>query len=62
MIRDHVIHRFIRERGGRATKKEILEALGRDEESKRLIEEKVTMMTRFGILAIDGDVVVTKKG
>ena len=63
MIQDYVIHRFIRERGGKATKKEVLEALGRDEESKRLIEEKMMMMARFGILSIDGDVVeVTKKG
>lgn len=57
MVQDYIIHRFIRERGGGATKQEILEALGSDEESKRLIEEKLTMMERFGILTIDGEIV-----
>ena len=60
MVQDHIIHRFLRERNGKATKKEILEALGGDEESKRLIEEKVTMMARFDILTIEGDVVSIK--
>jgi len=55
MVQDYIIHRFIRESGGKAMKREILEALGCDEESKRMIEEKLTMMERFGIVAIEGD-------
>ena len=57
MVQDYKIHRFIREQGGKVRKKEILEALGSDKESKRLIEDKLMMMERFGILRIDGDVV-----
>ena len=57
MIRDYMIHRFLREQGGRATKKEILEALGSGEESKRLIEDKLAMMARFNIIMIDGEIV-----
>lgn len=57
MVQDYIIHRFIRERGGKASKQEILEALGSDKDSKRIIEEKLTMMERFGIVVIDGDVV-----
>lgn len=59
-IYEHVIHRFLRERGGKASKQEIFEALGSDEESRRTIEEKVTMMRRMGIVVVDGDVVRIK--
>ena len=55
MVQDYIIHRFVRERGGKASKQEILEALGSDEESRRMIEEKLTMMERFGIVAIEGE-------
>ena len=41
MVQDYIIHRFIRESGGKVTKQEILEALGSDEESRRMIEEKL---------------------
>lgn len=55
-----MIHRFIRERGGKASKQEILEALGTDEESRRAIEEKLTMMERFGFITMDRDIVRIK--
>jgi len=60
MVQDYKIHRFIREKGGKATKKEILEALGSDKESKRLIEEKLGMMARFGLITINRDEVTIK--
>lgn len=56
MVQDYTIHRFI-SKSGRVTKQEICEALGSDEESKRIIEEKLRMMERFGIVVIEGDVV-----
>ena len=56
-----MIHKFISERGGKATKQEIFEALGNDEESRRMIGEKLTTMERFGISAIDGDEVTLVK-
>lgn len=61
MIRDNMIYKFLRERGGKASNREILEGLGSDEESRRLIEEKLTIMERFGIVIIDGDVVRIKQ-
>jgi len=57
MVQDYKIHRFIREQGGKVRKKEILEALGSDKESKRLIEEKLMMMERFGLITVDGEIV-----
>ena len=60
MVQDFTIHRFLRERGGKASKREILEALGSDEESRRSIGEKLTMMERFDIVAIEGDVIRIK--
>ena len=55
-----MVHRFIRERDGKASKQEILEALGKDEECRRAIEEKLMMMARFGIVAIEGDIIRIK--
>ena len=60
MVQDYIIHRFIRESGGKATKREILEALGCDEESRRTIEAKLMMMERFGIVTIEGDIIRIK--
>ena len=60
MVQDYMIHRFIREQGGKATKREILEALGSDEDSRRRIEEKLTMMERFGLVIIEGKEVIIK--
>ena len=61
MVQEYIIHRFLREQGGRATKKQILEALGSDEESKRLIKDKLTLMARFGIITINGENVILGK-
>ncbi len=52
-IQDYMIYRVIKDRGGNATKKQIFEALGTDDEAKRIIEEKLKKMTRFGIVMID---------
>jgi len=52
--------RFLRERGGSASKKEIYRALGDDVESRQMIDEKLRMMERFGLVAIDGEEVSTK--
>jgi len=60
MVQDYMIHRFISRRG-KATKQEIYKALGSDEESNRIIEEKLRMMERFGIVAIQKDVVTMRK-
>jgi hypothetical protein len=54
-IRDRDIYRFIKEGGGRATRRQIFEALGDDEESRKTIEEKLMMMARMGIVIIEGD-------
>jgi len=49
-IYEHVIHRFLRERGGSASKKEIYKALGDDEASRKMIDDKLRMMERFGLI------------
>ena len=54
-IHEHVIHRFLRERGGSASKKEIYGAFGDDAESRRTIDDKLRMMERFGLIIIDGE-------
>jgi len=54
-IRDRDIYSFIKEGGGRATRRRIFEALGDDEESRKTIEEKLMMMARMGIVIIEGD-------
>jgi len=59
-IYEHVIHRFLRESGGSASKKEIYIALGDDSESRRMIDEKLRMMERFGLVIIDGEEVNIK--
>lgn len=59
-VHEHTIWKFIKERGGRATMQEILEALGYDEESKNDINDKLRTMAAMGILVIEGDVVRIK--
>ncbi len=59
-IQDYMIHRFIRENNGKATMAEILKALGKSEEDRRLIREKIQMMERFGMLTVKGDIVSIK--
>lgn len=59
-IYEHTIHRFLRERGGSASKREIYRALGDDVESRQMIDEKLRMMERFGLVDIDGEEVNIK--
>jgi len=59
-IFEHTIHGFIKKRGGSASKKEIYAALGEDADSKRIIDEKLRMMERFGLIVIEGDKVKIK--
>jgi len=56
-----VIHQFLVKNNGKATRREILDALGKDEETRRIVEEKLSMMQRFGLVTIDGDLVALKK-
>ena len=60
MVQEYVIHRFIREQGGKASKKAIYTALGDSAESRRSIDEKLSMMERFGLIIIDGEEVKVK--
>ena len=55
MIQEYMIYRFIKEHGGEAKKQEIFQTLGNDDESKRIIENKLRMMERFGLVIIDGE-------
>ena len=59
-IYEHVIHKFLREHGGSTSKNEIYKALGDDAESRRMIDEKLRMMERFGLVVIDGEKVNVK--
>ena len=62
-ISDYTIYKIIENQGGKTTKKQIfeaLEALGGPEAEKRIIEEKLRTMERFGIITIDGDEVTIK--
>jgi hypothetical protein len=54
-IQDYMIYRVIRDHGGMVTKKQIFEALGTDEKTKKVIEEKLRKMTSFQIVAVEGD-------
>ena len=46
---------------GKATMQQIIEALGKSEEDKNIVEEKIMMMQRFGIVTVDGDLVTIKR-
>ncbi|MDH5441180.1 MAG: hypothetical protein OEZ48_10700 [Candidatus Bathyarchaeota archaeon] len=54
-IHEHMIHRFLRERGGSASKKEVYESLGDDADSRRTIDEKLRTMECLGLVTIDGE-------
>ena len=56
-IQDYMIFNVVRDRGGRATKTEIVEALGGGDEVRRVVEEKLRMMARFGLVVVEGDAV-----
>jgi len=55
-----MIHRFLKDRGGTASRDEIYKALGDDEGRRRNIDEKLRMMERFGFVIIDGEEVKLK--
>lgn len=56
-IQDYMIYNVLRDRGGRATKEQIVEALGGGDEVRRVVEEKLRMMARFGLVVVEGDTV-----
>ena len=60
-VQDYMIYQFLKENGGKAKRQEIIRALGQNEETKRVVKEKLTTMERFGIVTIDGDLVTIKK-
>jgi len=60
-VQDYMIHQFLMKNNGKATKQQIIEALGKSEEDKRVVREKIMMMARFGIVSIDGDLVTIKR-
>jgi len=55
-----MIYQFLLNRNGRARRHEIIEALGKKEEEKQIVREKISMMERFGIVTIKGDLVTIK--
>ena len=61
VVYEYAIHRFLRERGGLASKEEIYKALGDDDASRRMIDDKLRMMERFGLVIIDGEEVKVKQ-
>ena len=60
-VQDYMIHQFLMKNNGKATRQEIIYALGKSAEAKRIVEEKISMMARFGIVTIDGDLVIMKR-
>ncbi|MCS7120649.1 MAG: hypothetical protein RMJ07_00445 [Nitrososphaerota archaeon] len=60
-VQDYMIYQVIMDSNGKVTKKEILDKLGKTEETRRIVEEKLSMMERFGIISIEGGVVTLKK-
>jgi hypothetical protein len=60
-VQDYTIHQFLKKNNGKATIQEIIQALGEDEETKRIIEEKISNMARFGLITIEGDVITIKQ-
>jgi len=60
VVYEHVIHRFLREHNGLASKKEIYKSLGDDVASRKSIDEKLRMMERFGLVTIDKEEVKIK--
>ncbi len=60
-VQDYMIHQFLMKNNGKAKRQEIIHTFGENEETKRIVEEKITMMARFGIVTIDGDLVIMKQ-
>jgi len=59
-IYEYKIHDFLRKSGGSASKEEIYKAFGGSIEAKRMIDEKLRMMERFGLITIEKDEVRLK--
>ena len=59
-IYEYMIHDFLRKSGGSASKEEIYRAFGGSIEAKRMIDEKLGMMERFGIVIIEKEEVRLK--
>ena len=60
VIYEHEIHRFLRENGGSSSRKEIYKALGDNAASRRMIDDKLRMMERFGLVVIHEEEVKIK--
>jgi len=62
VVYEYMILDFLRERGGSASKKEIYRALGDDTAASRnMIDDRLRMMERFGLVIIDGEEVKVKQ-
>ena len=59
-IYEYMIHDFLMKSGGSASKEEIYRAFGGSTEAKRMIDEKLRMMERFGIVIIEKEEVRLK--
>ena len=59
---DHAIYQFLTENNGGATKREeLFDVFGLNEEVKRIVQEKLLMMERFGLITIQGDLITVRK-
>ena len=59
-VREHDIYKFLMKNGGKIRVREVVDALGKDKETKQAIKERISMMARFGIVAVDGDFVAVR--
>ncbi|MCW4027716.1 MAG: hypothetical protein NWE76_09575 [Candidatus Bathyarchaeota archaeon] len=60
-ISDHAIYSFILKNDGRPTKRdEVCDAFCTNEEARRAVAEKLSLMERFGLIAVKGDLLVLK--
>ena len=55
-----MIHEFLIKNNGKARKQDIIDAFGGDDETARIINEKLSMMERFGLITIKGEEVEIK--
>ena len=62
LVYEYVILQFLRAHDGSASKKEIYKALGDDTAASRsMIDDRLRMMERFGLVMIDGEEVKIKQ-
>ena len=60
-ISDHAIYSFILRNDGRPTKREeVCDAFCMSEEARRAVAEKLSLMERFGLIAVKGDLLVLR--